>query len=29
MAEASGAPLLTRLPIEPELAKLCDEVRIE
>jgi Mrp family chromosome partitioning ATPase len=29
MAKASGAPLLTKLPIEPELAKLCDEVRIE
>jgi hypothetical protein len=28
MAKASGAPLLARLPIEPELAKLCDEGRI-
>ncbi len=29
MAKASGAPLLGRLPIDPELAKLCDEGRIE
>jgi len=29
MARASGAPLLGRLPIDPELAKLCDEGRIE
>ena len=29
MAKASGAPLLGRLPIEPELARLCDEGRIE
>ncbi len=29
MANASGAPLLGRLPIDPELAKLCDEGKIE
>jgi hydrogenase maturation protease len=29
MAKASGAPLLGRLPIEPALAKLCDEGEIE
>ncbi|MEA3253729.1 MAG: Mrp/NBP35 family ATP-binding protein [Chloroflexota bacterium] len=29
MAEASGAPLLGRLPIEPELAQLCDQGDIE
>ena len=29
MAEASGAPLLGRLPIEPELAQLCDHGDIE
>lgn len=29
MALASGAPLLGRLPIDPELARLCDEGRIE
>jgi hydrogenase maturation protease len=29
MAEASDAPLLGRLPIDPELAKLCDEGEIE
>jgi Mrp family chromosome partitioning ATPase len=29
MAKASGAPLLGTLPIDPELAKLCDEGRIE
>ena len=29
MAKASGAPLLARLPIDPELAKLCDEGKIE
>ena len=29
MARASGAPLLARLPIDPELAKLCDEGKIE
>jgi Mrp family chromosome partitioning ATPase len=29
MARAAGAPLLGRLPIDPELAKLCDEGGIE
>jgi Mrp family chromosome partitioning ATPase len=29
MSEATGAPLLTQLPIDPELAKLCDEGKIE
>ena len=29
MAKASGAPLLGKLPIDPELAKLCDEGEIE
>jgi hydrogenase maturation protease len=29
MAQAAGAPLLGRLPIDPELAKLCDEGKIE
>lgn len=29
MARASGAPLLGRLPIDPELARLCDEGAIE
>jgi len=29
MARASGAPLLGRLPIDPELARLCDDGRIE
>lgn len=29
MAKASGAPLLGRLPIDPELARLCDEGKIE
>lgn len=29
MAQASGAPLLGRLPIDPELAKLCDQGEIE
>jgi len=29
MAKASGAPLLGTLPIDPELAKLCDEGKIE
>ena len=29
MARAAGAPLLGRLPIDPELAKLCDEGNIE
>jgi hypothetical protein len=29
MASAAGAPLLGQLPIDPELAKLCDEGNIE
>ena len=29
MAKASGAPLLGKLPIDPELAKSCDEGKIE
>jgi hydrogenase maturation protease len=29
MAQAAGAPLLGQLPIDPELAKLCDEGNIE
>ncbi len=29
MAQAVGAPLLGQLPIDPELAKLCDEGNIE
>jgi hydrogenase maturation protease len=29
MARAAGAPLLGQLPIDPELAKLCDEGDIE
>ena len=29
MAEAAGAPLLGELPIDPELARLCDEGNIE
>ena len=29
MAQAAGAPLLGRLPIDPELARLCDEGNIE
>jgi hydrogenase maturation protease len=29
MANASGAPLLGKLPIDPELARLCDEGEIE
>jgi Mrp family chromosome partitioning ATPase len=29
MAKASGAPLLGRLPIDPELARLCDEGEVE
>ena len=29
MAQAAGAPLLGQLPIDPELAKLCDEGAIE
>jgi len=29
MSLAAGAPLLGQLPIDPELAKLCDEGNIE
>jgi len=29
MSEAAGAPLLAQIPINPELAKLCDEGKIE
>jgi len=29
MAQAAGAPLLGQLPIDPELARLCDEGNIE
>ena len=29
MAQAAGAPLLGQLPIDPNLAKLCDEGNIE
>jgi hypothetical protein len=29
MAHAANAPLLSQLPIDPELAKLCDEGNIE
>jgi len=29
MAKAAGAPLLGQIPIDPELAKLCDEGKIE
>jgi Mrp family chromosome partitioning ATPase len=29
MAKTAGAPLLARMPIDPELAKLCDEGTIE
>ena len=29
MAQASGAPLLGKLPIDPELAKLCDQGNVE
>ena len=29
MALAAGAPLLGQLPIDPELAKLCDEGNVE
>jgi ATP-binding protein involved in chromosome partitioning len=29
LAQASGAPLLAEIPIDPKLAKLCDEGRIE
>ena len=29
MAKAAGAPLLANIPIDPELARLCDEGTIE
>ena len=29
MAQAAGAPLLAQLPLDPDLARLCDEGRIE
>ncbi len=29
MAEAAGAPLLGRLPLDPDLARLCDEGHVE
>jgi hypothetical protein len=29
MSEAAGAPLLVQIPIDPELARLCDEGKIE
>jgi len=29
MAQAAGAPLLARMPIDPDLARLCDEGNIE
>ena len=29
MADAAAAPLLAQIPIDPELAKLCDEGNIE
>ena len=29
MAQSAGAPLLGKIPIDPELAKLCDEGNIE
>ena len=29
MAEIAGAPLLARIPIDPQLAQLCDEGKIE
>jgi len=29
MAKAAGAPLLAQLPIDPELAKLCDDGDLE
>jgi Mrp family chromosome partitioning ATPase len=29
MAEAAGAPLLAQMPIDPELARLCDDGEIE
>jgi hypothetical protein len=29
MAEIAGAPLLAQIPIDPQLAQLCDEGKIE
>ncbi len=29
MSQAAGAPLLGQLPIDPQLARLCDEGNIE
>jgi hypothetical protein len=29
MAKAAGAPLLGQIPIDPELARLCDSGKIE
>jgi hypothetical protein len=29
MAQSAGAPFLGQLPIDPELAKLCDEGNVE
>jgi ATP-binding protein involved in chromosome partitioning len=29
MANAAGAPLLAQIPIDPELAKLCDDGDLE
>ena len=29
MARAAGAPLLAQLPIDPKLARLCDEGNVE
>jgi hydrogenase maturation protease len=29
MAEAAGAPLMAQIPIDPDLARLCDEGNIE
>jgi hypothetical protein len=29
MARAAGAPLLAQIPVDPELARLCDEGDIE
>lgn len=29
MAEAAGAPLLAKIPVDPELAQLCDQGKIE
>jgi len=29
MTEAAGAPLLAQIPVDPELAQLCDQGKIE